>query len=47
MRSSVWDHFKKRKKHKEHTERPSEDIGKRGCLQAEKRGQKNPALLVS
>jgi hypothetical protein len=40
MRSSVWDHYKKKKTHKEHTERPSEDTGKRSCLQAEKKGQK-------
>lgn len=39
--------YKKRKRHKEHSERPSEDIGRRGHLQAEKRGQKKPALLAS
>lgn len=39
--------YKKRKRRKELTQRPSEDIERRGHLQAEKRGQKKPALLAS
>lgn len=39
--------YKKRNRRKELTQRPSEDIGRRGHLQTEKRGQKKPALLAS
>lgn len=55
MRSSGWDPhpigqaslIRRERDCKELTQRPSEDIGRRGHLQAEKRSQKKPALLAS